>query len=92
MNVFFDDLKALGTGAEAGDWSGKVSEGLMLYQAFTDQKYAKDKKISSISWHPTIYGKLLNLSQGTALSTKFKQWKFSHTKILTKHTTHSIFT
>ncbi|GAA6221340.1 WD repeat-containing protein 63 [Lates japonicus] len=56
MNVFFDDLKALGTGAEAGDWSGKVSEGLMLYQAFTDQKYAKDKKISSISWHPTIYG------------------------------------
>ncbi|XP_026201778.1 WD repeat-containing protein 63 isoform X2 [Anabas testudineus] len=56
MNVFFDDWKALGTGAEAGDWSGKVSEGLMLFQAFTDQKYAKDKNISSINWHPTIYG------------------------------------
>ncbi|XP_039984181.1 dynein intermediate chain 3, axonemal isoform X2 [Xiphias gladius] len=56
MNVFFDDWKALGTGAEADDWSGKVSEGLMLYQAFTDQKHTKDKKISSINWHPTIYG------------------------------------
>ncbi|KAM7388182.1 hypothetical protein PAMP_024376 [Pampus punctatissimus] len=56
MNVFFDDWKALGTGAEGGDWSGKVSEGLMLYQAFTVQKYTKDKKISSINWHPTIYG------------------------------------
>ncbi|XP_045906664.1 dynein axonemal intermediate chain 3 isoform X2 [Micropterus dolomieu] len=56
MNVFIDDWKALGTAAEDGDWSGKVSEGLILYQAFTDQKYTKDKKISSINWHPTIYG------------------------------------
>ncbi|XP_059197452.1 dynein axonemal intermediate chain 3 [Centropristis striata] len=56
MNVFFDDWKALGTAAEDGDWSGKVSEDLMLYQAFTDQKYTKDKKISSINWHPNIYG------------------------------------
>ncbi|XP_067452451.1 dynein axonemal intermediate chain 3 [Thunnus thynnus] len=56
MNVFFDDWKALGTEAEGSDWSGKVSEGLMLYQAFTVQKYNKDKKISSINWHPTIYG------------------------------------
>ncbi|XP_040896700.1 dynein intermediate chain 3, axonemal [Toxotes jaculatrix] len=56
MNVFLDDWKALGTGAEADDWSGKVSEGLMLYQVFTDQKYTKDKKISSINWHPTING------------------------------------
>lgn len=57
MNVFDDDWKALGTVAEHGDWSGKVSEGLMLYQAFTDQEYTKGKKISSINWHPTIYGK-----------------------------------
>ncbi|XP_031139846.1 WD repeat-containing protein 63 isoform X1 [Sander lucioperca] len=56
MNVFFDDWKALGTAADDGDWAGKVSEGLMLYQAFTDQKYTKDKKICSINWHPTIYG------------------------------------
>uniref|UniRef100_A0A8D0AHJ9 Dynein axonemal intermediate chain 3 n=1 Tax=Sander lucioperca TaxID=283035 RepID=A0A8D0AHJ9_SANLU len=55
MNVFFDDWKALGTAADDGDWAGKVSEGLMLYQAFTDQKYTKDKKICSINWHPTIY-------------------------------------
>lgn len=60
MNVFFDDWKALGTGVEGGDWSGKVSEGLMLYQAFTVQKYTKDKKISSIKWHPTIYGTVQN--------------------------------
>ncbi|XP_047443492.1 dynein axonemal intermediate chain 3 [Mugil cephalus] len=58
MNVFFDDWKVLGAGAEAGDWSGKVSEGLVLHQAFSDQKYAKDKKISSINWHPTILGVL----------------------------------
>ncbi|XP_070765575.1 dynein axonemal intermediate chain 3 [Enoplosus armatus] len=56
MNVFVDDWKALGTAAEDGDWSRKVSEGLMLYQAFADQKYTKDKKISSVNWHPTIYG------------------------------------
>uniref|UniRef100_A0A3B4UMA1 Dynein axonemal intermediate chain 3 n=2 Tax=Seriola dumerili TaxID=41447 RepID=A0A3B4UMA1_SERDU len=56
MNVFTDDWKVLGTGAEDGDWSGKASEGLMLYQAFTDQKYTKDKRISSINWHPTIHG------------------------------------
>ncbi|XP_049443884.1 dynein axonemal intermediate chain 3 [Epinephelus fuscoguttatus] len=56
MNVFFDDWEALGTAAEDGDWSGKVSENFMLYQAFTDQKYTKDKKISSVNWHPAIYG------------------------------------
>ncbi|KAL7396638.1 hypothetical protein ABVT39_009108 [Epinephelus coioides] len=78
MNVFFDDWKALGTAAEDGDWSGKVSENLMLYQAFTDQKYTKDKKISSVSWHPAIYGliavaltkkeeKLLNESSTSAV-------------------------
>lgn len=72
MNVFTDDWKALGTGAEAGDWPGKVSEGLMLYQALTNQKYAKDKKVSCINWHPTIYGKVHNFNQGTA----------SHRKIL----------
>ncbi|KAK7889892.1 hypothetical protein WMY93_025452 [Mugilogobius chulae] len=44
-----------GTGDE-GDWSVKATEGLMLYQTFTDQKNMKDKKISCINWHPTIYG------------------------------------
>ncbi len=65
MNVFVDDWKALGTAAEDGDWSGKVSEGLMLYQAFTDQQYTKNKKISSANWHPTIYGKVLNHSRNS---------------------------
>ncbi|XP_068445744.1 dynein axonemal intermediate chain 3 isoform X2 [Clinocottus analis] len=55
-NVFFDDWDALGKAAEDSDWSRKVSEGLMLYQAFTDQNYTKDKKISSVNWHPTFYG------------------------------------
>ncbi|KAG8003354.1 WD repeat-containing protein 63, partial [Nibea albiflora] len=55
-NVFVDSWRALGTGAEDGDWAGKVYEDLALYQAFTDQKYTNNKKISSVNWHPTIYG------------------------------------
>ena len=55
VNVFFEDWEAMGTAAEGSD---QVYEGLMLFQAFTDQKHTKDKKISSINWHPTIYGKV----------------------------------
>ncbi|KAM4549120.1 dynein axonemal intermediate chain 3 [Odontesthes bonariensis] len=55
INVSFDDWKALGA-LGAGDCSVQVSEGLPLHRAFTDQKYTKDKKISSINWHPTING------------------------------------
>nr|XP_020458559.1 WD repeat-containing protein 63 isoform X1 [Monopterus albus] len=69
MNVFSDDWKALGAGAEAVGWSETVSEGLMLYQGFTDQKYTKDKKISSINWHPTIYGVI-----AVALTEKKEEW------------------
>lgn len=57
MNVFEDDWKTLGNVAEHGDWSGKVSEGLRLFQTFADQEYTKGKKISCINWHPTISGK-----------------------------------
>lgn len=53
MNVFTDDWKAL----ETEDSSEKVSEGLMLHQAFTVQNFNEDKKISCIRWHPTVYGK-----------------------------------
>ncbi|XP_055364183.1 dynein axonemal intermediate chain 3 isoform X2 [Betta splendens] len=56
MKVFVDDCKALGTESEAGDWSGNVSEGLMLYQAFSNQNYTADRKVSCINWHPTIFG------------------------------------
>uniref|UniRef100_A0A3P8WQ05 Dynein axonemal intermediate chain 3 n=1 Tax=Cynoglossus semilaevis TaxID=244447 RepID=A0A3P8WQ05_CYNSE len=55
-NVFFDDWKDLGTSPEADDWSGKVSEGLTLHQAFTDQVYTKDRRISCVNWHPALYG------------------------------------
>ncbi|XP_028259767.1 dynein axonemal intermediate chain 3 [Parambassis ranga] len=54
-NVFFDELKALST-EEDGDWSGKVSKGLSLHQAFTDQMYSKHKSVGSVHWHPTIHG------------------------------------
>ncbi|XP_075901198.1 dynein axonemal intermediate chain 3 [Nelusetta ayraudi] len=56
MNVFDDDWRLLGIQVEGGDWTGKVSEGLMLYQAFTDQQYSKDKRVSCVNWHPTIFG------------------------------------
>ncbi|KAE8294652.1 WD repeat-containing protein 63 [Larimichthys crocea] len=55
-NVFVDSWRALGAGAEDGDWAGKVYEDLALYQAFTDQKYTNNRKISTVNWHPTIYG------------------------------------
>lgn len=71
MKVFVDDYKALGTESGAGDWSGNVSEGLMLYQAFSNQNYTTDKKVSCIKWHPTIYGKC------------FQAQKSFHGKILT---------
>uniref|UniRef100_A0A3Q1GZC3 Dynein axonemal intermediate chain 3 n=1 Tax=Acanthochromis polyacanthus TaxID=80966 RepID=A0A3Q1GZC3_9TELE len=67
MNVFLDDCKALGTLAETDDWSGKVSEDLVLHYAFTNQKYTKDKKISSINWHPTIFGKVSSLKERSCL-------------------------
>ncbi|XP_026002507.1 dynein axonemal intermediate chain 3 isoform X2 [Astatotilapia calliptera] len=56
MNVFTDDFKALGIGAEASDQLVMVSEGLKLQWTFTDEKRAMGKKISSVSWHPTIHG------------------------------------
>ncbi|XP_008404435.1 dynein axonemal intermediate chain 3 isoform X2 [Poecilia reticulata] len=55
-NVFLDDWKALATGVETCDWSGQVSDTLVLHQVFTDQKFAKNKTISCLNWHPTING------------------------------------
>lgn len=79
MNVFDDDWQTLGTVAEHGDWSGKISKGLMLYQAFTDQQYTKDKKISSINWHPTIHGKKCKITL---------RGIFSHKNIVQKTSWH----
>uniref|UniRef100_A0A3Q2Z0T1 WD repeat domain 63 n=1 Tax=Hippocampus comes TaxID=109280 RepID=A0A3Q2Z0T1_HIPCM len=54
MNVFKDDWMALGTNTEDIDWSGKVSDVLMLNQAFSDPNYSQDKEIICLHWHPTI--------------------------------------
>ncbi|XP_034559103.1 WD repeat-containing protein 63 isoform X2 [Notolabrus celidotus] len=55
-NVFIDDWKALRLTAEEEDWYGHVPEGLMLFRSLSNQVYSKDKKISSMNWHPTIHG------------------------------------
>ncbi|XP_047914967.1 dynein axonemal intermediate chain 3 isoform X2 [Anser cygnoides] len=54
MNAFFDDWKAL---AEDETSSGDKSDVyLKAYQSFTDPQYLKDRSISCVRWHPTIYG------------------------------------
>ncbi|NWS35849.1 WDR63 protein, partial [Polioptila caerulea] len=52
MNVFFDDWKALGEDQE----EGKPDVYLKAYQSFTDVQYLKNRTISCVRWHPTIYG------------------------------------
>ncbi|XP_049588016.1 dynein axonemal intermediate chain 3 isoform X2 [Syngnathus scovelli] len=54
MNVFKDDWMALGTDTDDMDWSGKVSDVLMLNQAFSDPNYCPGKEIICMHWHPTI--------------------------------------
>ncbi|NXB21467.1 WDR63 protein, partial [Rhagologus leucostigma] len=51
MDVFFDDWKAL-----AEDEDGKPEVYLKVYQSFTDVQYLKNRTISCVRWHPTIYG------------------------------------
>uniref|UniRef100_A0A8C8AYB2 Dynein axonemal intermediate chain 3 n=1 Tax=Otus sunia TaxID=257818 RepID=A0A8C8AYB2_9STRI len=54
MNAFFDDWEAL---AEDESNSGsKPDVYLKAYQSFTDLRYLKDRTISCVCWHPTIYG------------------------------------
>uniref|UniRef100_UPI0037E83383 dynein axonemal intermediate chain 3 n=1 Tax=Semicossyphus pulcher TaxID=241346 RepID=UPI0037E83383 len=90
MNVFIDDMKALGAAAEDVDLYGQFAEDLMLFRAFSNQELTKDKKISSINWHPTIYGVIavavtekkeeqLNKSTHFAVKTSFILfYSFSH--------------
>uniref|UniRef100_A0A8D2P0V5 WD repeat domain 63 n=1 Tax=Zosterops lateralis melanops TaxID=1220523 RepID=A0A8D2P0V5_ZOSLA len=52
MNVFFDDWKALAEDQE----EGKPDVYLKAYQSFTDVQYLKNRTISCVHWHPTIYG------------------------------------
>ncbi|KAM3619936.1 uncharacterized protein V6R79_016014 [Siganus canaliculatus] len=54
-NVFFDDWKALDTHVGDGD-SAKAPESWMHCQVFSDKTLTRNKKVSSISWHPSIHG------------------------------------
>ncbi|NXN12830.1 WDR63 protein, partial [Indicator maculatus] len=51
MNAFFDDWKALAEDESSS--GGKPSIYLKAYQSFTDPK---NRTISCVCWHPTIYG------------------------------------
>ncbi|XP_069497800.1 dynein axonemal intermediate chain 3 [Ambystoma mexicanum] len=56
MNPFIDDWKSLAE--DDSLFGGKSDSHLKEYQSFTDLHYSKDKSISCINWHPTIYGLL----------------------------------
>ncbi|XP_069645224.1 dynein axonemal intermediate chain 3 isoform X1 [Haliaeetus albicilla] len=54
MNAFFDDWKALAEDENSS--GGKPDVYLKAYQSFTDLRYFKNRTISCVCWHPTIYG------------------------------------
>ncbi|NXF32805.1 WDR63 protein, partial [Nyctibius bracteatus] len=54
MDAFFDDWKALAEDESSS--GGKPDVYLQAYQSFTDLHYLKDRTISCVCWHPTIYG------------------------------------
>ncbi|NWI85435.1 WDR63 protein, partial [Pitta sordida] len=54
MDVFFDDWKALAEDKSSS--GGKLDVYLKASQSFTDLQYLKDRTISCVCWHPTIYG------------------------------------
>lgn len=56
MNVFCDGWKAEDTEIDECYWSVKAFEDLSLFQTFTDQTHIKNRKISCLNFHPTIYG------------------------------------
>lgn len=59
MDAFFDDWKALAE--DEGAFAGKSDVFLKEYQSFTDLHYLKDRTVSCICWHPTIYGKVYRI-------------------------------
>ncbi|NWR63289.1 WDR63 protein, partial [Bucorvus abyssinicus] len=54
MNPFFDDWKALAEDESSS--GGKPNVFLKAYQSLTDLCYLKNRTISCVCWHPTIYG------------------------------------
>ncbi|XP_028918860.1 dynein intermediate chain 3, axonemal isoform X1 [Ornithorhynchus anatinus] len=65
MNVFYDDWKSLAE--DDGSFGDKSDSYLKEYQSFTDLHNIREKTITCISWHPTIYG-LLAVSVAERLS------------------------
>ncbi|NXS38255.1 WDR63 protein, partial [Pomatostomus ruficeps] len=54
MNVFLDDWKALAEDETSS--GGKPDVYLKAHQSLTDVQYLKNRTISCVCWHPTIYG------------------------------------
>ncbi|NWV36559.1 WDR63 protein, partial [Grantiella picta] len=54
MDVFSDDWKALTEDESSSD--GKPDVYLKAYHSYTDEQYLKNRTISCIHWHPTIFG------------------------------------
>ncbi|XP_026529956.1 WD repeat-containing protein 63 [Notechis scutatus] len=80
MNVFFDDWKALAE--EESGFAGKSDVTMKEYQSFTDLHYLKDRTVSCVCWHPTIYGIIvvavterLSYEERVAQSGKLLLWK-----------------
>ncbi|XP_072505013.1 dynein axonemal intermediate chain 3 isoform X2 [Notamacropus eugenii] len=65
MNVFIDDWKVLAE--EETTFGDKADSHLKEYQSFTDLHNIKEKTITCICWHPTIYG-LIAVSVAERLS------------------------
>ncbi|XP_040326753.1 dynein axonemal intermediate chain 3 [Herpailurus yagouaroundi] len=65
MNTFIDDWKCLAE--EEGTFGDKTDTHLKEYQSFTDLHNLTENMVTSISWHPTIYG-LIAVSMAVRLS------------------------
>ncbi|XP_007079235.2 dynein axonemal intermediate chain 3 [Panthera tigris] len=65
MNTFIDDWKCLAE--EEGTFGDKTDTHLKEYQSFTDLHNLTENMVTSVSWHPTIYG-LIAVSVAVRLS------------------------
>ncbi|XP_027470263.1 WD repeat-containing protein 63 isoform X2 [Zalophus californianus] len=65
MNTFIDDWKCLAE--EESSFGDKTDTHLKEYQSFTDLHNLTEKMVTSVSWHPTIYG-LIAVSVAARLS------------------------
>ncbi|XP_045657834.1 dynein axonemal intermediate chain 3 [Ursus americanus] len=65
MNTFIDDWKCLAE--EESTFGDKTDTHLKEYQSFTDLHTLTEKMVTSVSWHPTIYG-LIAVSVAVRLS------------------------